>query len=468
MGALLHAVAPWLVTRRWFTHDIGCLRELSPAGQDVLIDNGGVALVHCVLDAVHAGGPRRSYQLLLGLRRLLPHDLLDAAIGRAAGGRYDGWWIYEATEDPELMGSMLDYLVCGGIPGRARFTRLGGLPLTSGLAPRLLGREQSNTTVVYGDRLLVKFFRQPHRGTHPEVEVLSGLTAARCGRSPRLAGWMHTDEDPADAYVLGVMEDFLPAAEDGWELGVRSALACVTGETRALPGAGTFTGEARELGAAVAEVHAAMAGVFPTVHQSSARVRTEADGMIARLREAVLTVPRLEVYAGRLTALFDDYARVAARAAGAAAQRVHGDLHLGQALRAPDGWRIIDFEGEPARPLAERTAAQPVLRDVAGMLRSFDYAARQALATVRETGPAPGPAERARQLRRAAAWTLRTRRAFCAGYAAAGGADPACHPVALRAFEADKAVYEAVYEAHHRPGRLPIPLAALQRLVAPR
>lgn len=124
--------------------------------------------------------------------------------------------------------------------------------------------------------------------------------------------------------------------------------------------------------------------------------------------------------------------------------------------------------------MAERYQPQPVLRDVAGMLRSFDYAGQQALAALPESaavadGPLAESAEQAaarmRRSRRAYAWSVRNRRAFTAGYAAAGGMDPYCQPVALRAFEAEKAVYEAVYEAQHRPDWLPIPMAAIQRLV---
>lgn len=169
--------------------------------------------------------------------------------------------------------------------------------------------------------------------------------------------------------------------------------------------------------------------------------------MDRRLHAAAQAVPALLPHVPGLRAVF---AAASGADGGGAVQRIHGDLHLGQTLRGSDGgWAVIDFEGEPAKPLDERRSPQPTVRDVAGMLRSFDYAAR----THR-----PWNAD----------WAARCRAAYCTGYAEAAGADPRTDPALLRAYETDKAVYEVVYEARHRPDWLPVPMSAIERLSTPR
>jgi maltokinase len=179
-----------------------------------------------------------------------------------------------------------------------------------------------------------------------------------------------------------------------------------------------------------------------------------AEGMRDRLDRAAAEVPELAEYADLLRGAFDDLATFDGEVA---VQRVHGDFHLGQVLRALDGWKLLDFEGEPARPLEQRRAADSPAKDVAGMLRSFDYAARHLLLDYR--------ADPQREYR-ATEWAERNRTAFCDGYAAATGWDPRADGVLLDAFEIDKAVYEVLYEARNRPTWLSIPMSAIRRLAA--
>ncbi len=177
-----------------------------------------------------------------------------------------------------------------------------------------------------------------------------------------------------------------------------------------------------------------------------------ADAMTRRLDEAAAAVPALADRAAPLRASFEALRDLSGPVP---LQRVHGDLHLGQALRTAQTWILLDFEGEPARPLATRREPDSPLKDVAGMLRSFDYASRYLL-----LDEPPDP-----QLEyRASEWADRNREAFCEGYAEVSGIDPREQDALLRAFEADKVVYEAVYETRNRPSWLPIPLAALDRL----
>lgn len=243
-----------------------------------------------------------------------------------------------------------------------------------------------------------------------------------------------------------MLQRFLPGSADGWTLATDSVAED-----------GDFSADAAALGRATAEVHRSLAEALPVQRLDGAALERIASAMARRLDETAVEVPAIRPYADALRAAFDDLAKLGARSGaadgpagpadqgeGVLAQRIHGDLHLGQALRGPDGaWVLIDFEGEPARPLAERRRPAPPVQDVAGMLRSFDYAAHH-------SGNGP--------------WAARHRAAFCAGYAEVSGVDPREQPILIRAFETDKAVYEARYEARHRPAWLPIPLSALARL----
>jgi maltokinase len=264
--------------------------------------------------------------------------------------------------------------------------------------------------------------------------------------------------------VLAILSRYLRAASDGWSLAATSVrdLYAQPG-TRAAEAGGDFAGEAHRLGTATAELHRDLVTAFGSERWPAGAAGGLAGPMRHRLEVALAAVPALREYEGLLTRAYDELAGLSEPLL---VQRIHGDYHLGQVLRTQTGWVVLDFEGEPAVPLATRRALSSPLRDVAGMLRSFDYAARHQLL---------GNPERASLELLARDWVRRSREAFCAGYAEASlagntpygearGADPRDCAVLLRAFELDKAVYEVMYEARNRPSWLPIPLDSLAAL----
>lgn len=406
------------------------------------------------------GYPGDCYQLLLGTTTAVHPGLTPALIGRIDGGRHDGLYLYDAPHDPQLAGKLLALLAADGAVNGLRFHRLPQTPLPTGLTSRVNRAEQSNTSVVYGDTLILKVFRAVSPGTNPDLELSLALAGAGCHRVPAPVAWFDMrwpgDGGQADEITtLGLLQRFLPGAADGWEL----ALASVPHGSGPLNG-GDFTGESYALGRTTAEIHTVLAQELPGARLTGAQIGELAEDMARRLAEAAEAVPALRPYRAALNGAFRDLAELGCAGRTLPAQRIHGDLHLGQALRTTDGWMLLDFEGEPARPLADRRRPQPAVRDVAAMLRSFDYAARYHLVTPAGDGGAVDMAG-------AEEWARRNRAAFCAGYAAVGDQDPRAEQALVRAFETDKAVYEVLYEARHRPSWLPVPLSAIKRLAAP-
>ncbi|QTE00988.1 maltokinase N-terminal cap-like domain-containing protein [Streptomyces cyanogenus] len=434
----------WLPRQRWFAGKGRPVTGFTPVSvTELLPPDGRLGLYHLLLrvhqpDAPGAPPhPGDSYQLLIGVREALPPRLAPALIGHVTQGPLAGRTVYEALYDPRPAEVLLEALRTRARIGALRFERESGQEIRAGLVARLMTAEQSNSSVVYGDTFILKLLRRVVPGVNPDLEIPLALAREGCPRVPAPTAWLHADVD-AQSYVLAVLQPFVSGAADGWELALREL---AKGED--------FAAESRALGRATAEVHTALARALPTVSLGHAQLELLVGGMTERLAAAAQAVPALRPYEDGLRSAYTALADLAAEGQTWTAQRVHGDLHLGQCLRSPSGdWSLIDFEGEPARPLAERRMPQPPVRDIAGMLRSFDYAAHSV------TPPAPD-------------WAHACRAAYCSGYAEVAGRDPRTDPVLLRAYETDKAVYEVVYEARHRPDWLPVPLNAVRRLALP-
>jgi len=443
----------WLPHQRWFGAKGREIHDIRIVSDSRLVD-GEPTLRH-LLVRVDLGEDVETYQLLVGQRRELPARLDHAVIGSD-----DGTFLYDATHDAELTHVLLQ-MIAGEVDEQGlRFRHLPGVELDTDLTSIVMGSEQSNTSIVFGDAYILKLFRKVAPGLNPDLEITRALSDAGASAVIPPLGWIETDavgpsaERPgADTTTLAMMQPFLRGAIEGWALAVTSVRDLYAeADLHADEVGGDFAAESERLGAVTAEVHALLAQALPSRLADQAEIAATAKQMHERLDAAMAVVPELAPFADALRAAYDAFGSLPG---GLSIQRIHGDLHLGQALRVDDGWKIIDFEGEPARPLSERTALMSPLRDVAGMLRSFDYAARHLLAEQ--------PYSHALEYR-AGEWAERNRDAFCEGYARAGGRDPRADAVALRAMELDKAVYEVVYEARNRPTWLPIPLGSIERL----
>lgn len=407
-----------------------------------------------------AEGGEDLYQLPLVFHEHPQERLEHAHVGSWDEPGFGFAHVYDAVHDRDAMTLWLQAFgrVADGPDASSEllFHRLPGHDLDLDAQAALLSGEQSNSSVAFGEDSLMKVFRRVTPGVNPDVQIHEVLTRAGSDHVAALYGWLDVVDDESQAVIqLAMLQQFLRTASDGWELAkasVRNLYA--EADLHAHEVGGDFAAEAARLGAALAETHAALAEHFPTESRSATEMAALSRQMRERLDTAVEAVPALAAYADGLRTALDAVSVLD----GVEAQRIHGDLHLGQTLRTVKGWKLVDFEGEPAKPLADRLLPDPVWRDVAGMLRSFDYAAA---VVERELGEGdPGGAEQ--RAYRAEEWSARNRGAFVEAYA--GRALTRFEQVLLDAFEVDKAIYECVYEARNRPDWLAIPLAAVARL----
>lgn len=441
--ALARLLPAYMARQRWYAGggvpptSLHCLAS----GQLVPPAGGGEGAGYRVLWAlVEAGGDH--YQLFIGERptaELAEHiSKADDAVVGSAGDRT----FYDATVDPEMAVEIL-----GALTGGAQTAKHA----------RLVGAEQSNTSVVYDDRLILKFFRRVPPGPNLDAEVTTALAAAGFAHVAQpLVRWQRDGRD------LAFGQQYLAGGTDGWALALTSlrdfyATSPEAGAADPARSGGDFAAEATRLGQVTAEMHIALAQSFGADHQYLAGAWP---GWLDQLWSRVeLLHPSLVEGAGPL------FEALRSVEHPGPAIRAHGDYHLGQVMRTDAGWYVLDFEGEPGRPVEQRLQPTSALKDVAGMLRSFQYAAWSALGEHSH--------EQAGWLEPLAlAWEQRNRQAFLRGYRGHPGT-AALLPTGRRdfeavrlAFELDKALYELSYEEAHRKAWVGLPLAALHRLLS--
>jgi len=331
---------------------------------------------------------------------------------------------------------------------------VGGVSFHGGLEPtgeiRSMGAEQSNSSIVFGERQVLKVFRRVEPGLHPELEMLRFLSTRGFANIATLTGWYDYSGDLMQA-TLGIMQEFIGEARDGWDLALDDPL----GVLARIP----------ELGAATGEMHSVLASdsgdhAFAPEEPSAEALSLLTATIDEQIEQAFLDLPPdspgLEPIAGRGEELRDRLQAMSHVGVGGRLIRHHGDYHLGQTMLRDAGWIILDFEGEPARSLLERRRKRSPLRDVAGMMRSFAYAA--SAAELLRGVPAP------------AGWERQARCAFLDAYLET--VDPTLLPAGrpatdklLAIFELEKAVYELRYELNNRPDWVPIPVAGIARLL---
>ncbi|MDL5350591.1 phosphotransferase [Microbacterium sp. zg-YB36] len=456
MDSTLACLAAWMPRQRWYAAKGRTLHLRYIASWDIPTAEPGVR-VRTLLVVDEGALPAVVYQVPLVARAT--SAVSAAAAAHIIGHPEPGTTLIDGPHDPAYCAALLGLVTAGGT-ARGPRTVATGRPVTAASYPAsatadhqtgVVTGEQSNTSIVFHfaddtPPVICKLFRQVQPGLNPDIELNTALSDARSPHVPRAVGWLAC-EWPDTATSAGAVtgslafaQEFFPSVEDAWRVALRSAAHGVD-----------FGQSAYDLGAATADVHRSLAHVFPAAPASTGNRAALRDAWQRRLATAIAEVRPLAEARQAIEAVYDRALEVD----WPPLQRIHGDYHLGQVVLVPDrGWVLLDFEGEPLRAMTERMLPDLALRDVAGMLRSFDYVA----GSIRLDHPDRSAAVRD--------WARVAREGFLAGYSHRAGSRVTTTGPLLDALELDKAVYEATYESRSRPTWVTIPLRAIERLVA--
>ncbi|MEA2298414.1 MAG: hypothetical protein QOF77_1350 [Solirubrobacteraceae bacterium] len=441
----------WISAQRWFgskARDVAQFNVLDV----VVLRQEPPALALTIVEARFGSGTHELYHVPIGVRT--EAEAWDREIICTAGG----FTVYDALGDDEQ--TALLALLLGSAAtiedgdSSVEFWWEGGDPVGPGTPSRRMGVEQSNTSIVFDERLVLKLFRKVEPGINPELEMLRFLAGHGFKNIAKLEGWFQYSGELMDA-TLGVIQQFIPAAQDGWQLALDALVATDS----------DFFARLEDLGAVTGRMHAALASNsedpdFAPEEPSDENVSLLSATIDEQIERVFLELPEhpvLEPIHGRGPDLRDRLQMLSHIGIGGRLIRGHGDYHLGQTVLGPDGWVVLDFEGEPGRPLRERRRKHSPLRDVAGMLRSISNAAL-AGELLFDLPAASGD------------WASQARECFLRGYLAE--VDQNLLPAGRQAiekllaiFELDKLLYELRYELNNRPDWLVVPVTAIARLL---
>ncbi|MDA0184483.1 phosphotransferase [Solirubrobacter phytolaccae] len=430
----------WVVAQRWFASKTREVSSIEVVDSVALSDE----LVLALIEARFPVGTHETYQVPFALRESGGADPIYEAEGRA---------VYDALADPETGRELLKAMAANRDAGDFAFRWTADHVPDDDVEVRPVGVEQSNTSIVFGSELIMKAIRRIEPGVNPELELLRFLTKRGFPHIAALHGWYEVDGRHVSA-TLGILQEFLAGAHDGWELTLDELGTDPEG----------LLDRVEALGVVIGELHTALGSDnsdpdFAPVEPSAESLSILYADVDEQIERVFLDLPDMEAtapIAGRGQDVREKLSLLAHATVGGRVIRTHGDLHLGQTMLSPRGWVVLDFEGEPARPLPERRLKRSPLRDVAGMLRSFSYATAGSKLLRGVEAPAD--------------WEARARERFLSGYY--GAVDGSLLPPGQQAieqllavFELEKAVYELRYELNNRPDWVAIPVAGILRLL---